>query len=64
MGGASDGSGALSCPQRSLDAGDVSGGALVNNSFVGLPSPAGTNSAVLEGKLQSGVAAAVKAAEP
>lgn len=34
------------------------------NSIVGLPSPAGTNAAVLEGKLQSAVAAAVKATEP
>jgi len=34
------------------------------NSIIGLPSPAGTNSAVLEGKLQSAVAAAVKATEP
>jgi hypothetical protein len=33
------------------------------NSLVGLPSPAGTNSAVLEGKLQTAVAAAVKASE-
>jgi hypothetical protein len=33
------------------------------NSLVGLPSPAGTNSAVLEGKLQEAVAAAVKASE-
>jgi len=33
------------------------------NSLVGLPSPAGTNSAVLEGKLQSAEAAAVKASE-
>jgi hypothetical protein len=34
------------------------------NSLVGLPSPAGTNSAVLEGKLQSAEPAAVKATEP
>jgi len=34
------------------------------NSIVGLPSPAGTNSAILEGKLQDAVAAAVKATEP
>jgi hypothetical protein len=33
------------------------------DSLVGLPSPAGTNSAVLEGKLQEGNAAAVKASE-
>jgi hypothetical protein len=33
------------------------------NSIVGLPSPAGTNSAVLEGKLQLAVAEAVKASE-
>ncbi len=33
------------------------------NSLVGLPSPAGTNSAVLEGKLQEAIAAAVKASE-
>jgi len=33
------------------------------NSLVGLPSPAGTNTAVLEGKLQSAEAAAVKASE-
>jgi hypothetical protein len=33
------------------------------NSIVGLPSPAGTNAAVLEGKLQLAVAAAVKASE-
>jgi len=33
------------------------------NSLIGLPSPAGTNSAVLEGKLLSGVAEAVKASE-
>lgn len=34
------------------------------NSLVGLPSPAGTNAAVLEGKLQNAVASAVKATEP
>lgn len=34
------------------------------NSMVGLPSPAGTNTAVLEGKLQDAVAEAVKATEP
>lgn len=34
------------------------------NSITGLPSPAGTNSAILEGKLQDAVAAAVKATEP
>ncbi len=34
------------------------------NSLIGLPSPAGTNSAVLEGKLSSGDAEAVKASEP
>lgn len=34
------------------------------NSLVGLPSPAGTNSAVLEGKLSSAAAFAVKASEP
>jgi hypothetical protein len=33
------------------------------NSLVGLPSPAGTNSAVLEGKLQLAIPAAVKASE-
>lgn len=33
------------------------------DSLLGLPSPAGTNSAVLEGKLQEAVAAAVKASE-
>lgn len=33
------------------------------NSLVGLPAPAGTNTAVLEGKLQTAVAAAVKASE-
>lgn len=33
------------------------------NSLVGLPSPAGTNTAVLEGEIQEGVAAAVKASE-
>lgn len=33
------------------------------NSLIGLPSPAGTNSAVLEGKLQTAVAEAVKASE-
>jgi hypothetical protein len=33
------------------------------NSLVGLPSPAGTNTAILEGKLQTAVAAAVKASE-
>jgi len=33
------------------------------NSLVGLPSPAGTNSAVLEGKLQNAFAPAVKASE-
>jgi hypothetical protein len=33
------------------------------NSIVGLPSPAGTNTAVLEGKLQTAVAEAVKASE-
>lgn len=33
------------------------------NSLVGLPSPAGTNTATLEGKLQTAVAAAVKASE-
>lgn len=33
------------------------------NSLIGLPSPAGTNTAVLEGKLQSANAAAVKASE-
>jgi hypothetical protein len=33
------------------------------NSLVGLPSPAGTNAAVLEGKLQTAAAAAVKASE-
>jgi hypothetical protein len=33
------------------------------NSLIGLPSPAGTNAAVLEGKLQNAVAAAVKASE-
>ena len=33
------------------------------NSIVGLPSPAGTNTAILEGKLQTAVAAAVKASE-
>jgi len=33
------------------------------NSLVGLPSPAGTNTAVLEGKLQTGVAEAVRASE-
>jgi len=33
------------------------------NSLVGLPSPAGTNTAVLEGKLQSAEPAAVKASE-
>ena len=33
------------------------------NSLVGLPSPAGTNTAVLEGKLQEAVAAAVKGSE-
>jgi hypothetical protein len=33
------------------------------NSLIGLPSPAGTNSAVLEGKLQLAVAEAVKASE-
>lgn len=33
------------------------------NSIVGLPSPAGTNAAVLEGKLQTGEATAVKASE-
>jgi hypothetical protein len=34
------------------------------NSLIGLPSPAGTNSAVLEGKLSSAAALAVKASEP
>lgn len=34
------------------------------NSIVGLPSPAGTNSATLEGKLQTADAKAVKASEP
>lgn len=34
------------------------------NSLIGLPSPAGTNSAKLEGKLQSAAAFAVKASEP
>lgn len=34
------------------------------NSLVGLPSPAGTNTAILEGVLKSGEAAAVKASEP
>jgi hypothetical protein len=34
------------------------------NSIVGLPSPAGTNSATLEGKLQTADAAAVRASEP
>jgi hypothetical protein len=34
------------------------------NSIIGLPSPAGTNSATLEGKLQDAFAAAVKATEP
>lgn len=33
------------------------------DSILGLPSPAGTNAAVLEGKLQTAVAAAVKASE-
>ncbi len=33
------------------------------NSLVGLPSPAGTNTAILEGKFQLGVPAAVKASE-
>ncbi len=33
------------------------------NSIVGLPSPAGTNTAILEGKLQTAVAEAVKASE-
>jgi hypothetical protein len=33
------------------------------NSLIGLPSPAGTNSAVLEGVLKNGVATAVKASE-
>jgi len=33
------------------------------NSLVGLPSPAGTNAAILEGKLQNAAAAAVKASE-
>jgi hypothetical protein len=33
------------------------------NSIVGLPSPAGTNTAILEGKLQNAEAAAVKASE-
>lgn len=33
------------------------------NSIVGLPSPAGTNTAVLEGKIQVGAAAAVRASE-
>ena len=33
------------------------------NSLIGLPSPAGTNAAVLEGKLQTASAAAVKASE-
>ncbi|HET9162086.1 MAG TPA: hypothetical protein VFN89_01405 [Solirubrobacterales bacterium] len=33
------------------------------NSLVGLPSPAGTNTAILEGLLQTGVAEAVKASE-
>ena len=33
------------------------------DSLVGLPSPAGTNAAVLEGKFQLAVAAAVKASE-
>jgi hypothetical protein len=34
------------------------------NSIVGLPAPAGTNAAALEGKLQTGNAAAVRASEP
>lgn len=34
------------------------------NSITGLPSPAGTNTAILEGKLQDAFAAAVKASEP
>jgi hypothetical protein len=34
------------------------------NSIVGLPSPAGTNAAVLEGKLQTAEANAVRASEP
>ncbi len=34
------------------------------NSIVGLPSPAGTNAAVLQGKLQTADAAAVRASEP
>lgn len=34
------------------------------NSLVGLPSPAGTNTAILEGVLKSGEAKAVKASEP
>jgi hypothetical protein len=34
------------------------------NSLVGLPSPAGTNAAVLEGKLQTAEAKAVRATEP
>lgn len=33
------------------------------NSLVGLPSPAGTNTAILEGKLQTAVASAVRASE-
>jgi len=33
------------------------------NSLVGLPSPAGTNAAILEGKLQTAIASAVKASE-
>lgn len=33
------------------------------NSLIGLPSPAGTNTAVLEGKLQTAVAEAVRASE-
>jgi hypothetical protein len=33
------------------------------NSIVGLPSPAGTNTAILQGKIQSAVAVAVKASE-
>jgi hypothetical protein len=34
------------------------------NSLIGLPSPAGTNTAILEGVLKSGEAKAVKASEP
>lgn len=33
------------------------------NSIIGLPSPAGTNTAILQGKLQNGLAEAVKASE-